>query len=436
MMLGPMKKKMIATGVVCALIPIILFAVFFMIYSSKKKAEVEKLKKETAVVERYIISGDLPINHIINENDVKLDGVKEISAPIDSYTSGEKRLIIGRELKIPVMSGTIITDAMFYTEDDSIDKDVRVKEYNMISLPSDLQKGDYIDIRITFPTGENYLVVAGQEVMDVGTANDSNTIFLDVSEENLLRLDGAILESYISSSVSLYAVKYRNPDVQLYKEEEINYVELYEETVEKLIEERTEYEEMETSEVTLEDNEIVQGEDENKVENEFDNEVLNETERKNEKTIKYRPKREELDEEVAILIGLKKNEVEAIRMALQDNDKEIIRLYSNKVKRTRTAMLANYPVRPEVAMLIAKNPNIVSEIRTTYNVEELIAQRENLIDTSIYRPDEETGEIKEHEETLTQVAENLAIQIQAQRDERRTYLQNLVRNSLVTTDVK
>lgn len=425
MMLGPMKKKMIVTGVICTLIPVILFTALFVVFATNKKKQIEALKVETAVVEKYIFSGDLPVNHIITTADVRVAGVKGISAPIDSYSAGDLTLI-GRELKIPVMDGTIATEAMFYTEEDKIDKDIRIKEYNMISLPSDLQKGDYIDIRITFPNGENYLVVAGQEVMDVGSTTDTNTIFLDVSEENLLRLEGAILETYISDSVNLYAVKYRNPDMQLFREEEINYVKLYEDTVDKIIEERTIYEDVEVPNTDNSNDESGESSGEG-VMTPSNNETT-----KIERRVKYRPTREELDEEVAALIDLEVEEVATIRNALKENDENIIRIYSNKVKRIRTALVANYPVREEVARVINSNPNVVDEIRRKYNVEELINERENLISTSIYKIDENTGELVEDDAVLSSVASNLATQIQTQKDERKTYLQSLVRSAITS----
>ena len=65
MMIGPMKKKMITVGVVSFILPTILLVAFFGMYSTNKKAEIEKLKQETAVVMRYVFSGDMPVDHVV-----------------------------------------------------------------------------------------------------------------------------------------------------------------------------------------------------------------------------------------------------------------------------------------------------------------------------------------------------------------------------------
>ena len=210
MMIGPMKKKMITVGVVSFILPTVLLVVFFGMYSSSKKAEIETLKKETAVVMRYVFSGDMPVDHVITTKDIKVVGVKEMSAPQDSFDDASANLIVGRKLKIPAFNKTIITENMFYKEEDNVTTDTRKKEFNMINLPSDLVEGDYIDIRILFPTGEDYLVVVGKEVKQMGTNAESNSIFLELTEEEMVKLSGAIIESYISDSVNLYAVKYVN----------------------------------------------------------------------------------------------------------------------------------------------------------------------------------------------------------------------------------
>ena len=116
-----------------------------------------------------------------------------------------------------------MTSSMFYELDDFVREDVRRKEFNMISLPSDLVEGDYIDVRIIFPTGEDYVVVAGKEVKKVGSSHDSNAIFLDLTEEEINRMSSAVIESYVSGAVRLYAVKYSNWYEQLYDEESVDW---------------------------------------------------------------------------------------------------------------------------------------------------------------------------------------------------------------------
>ena len=64
MMLGPMKKRMVTTGVIAFIIPTIIAVGVFMAYSKKKNEEIAELKIKAATVEKYIATGDLPIGHI------------------------------------------------------------------------------------------------------------------------------------------------------------------------------------------------------------------------------------------------------------------------------------------------------------------------------------------------------------------------------------
>ena len=41
--------------------------------------------------------------------------------------------------------------------------DVRTQEYNMITLLSQLQTGDFVDIRLRLPSGQDYIVVSKKQ---------------------------------------------------------------------------------------------------------------------------------------------------------------------------------------------------------------------------------------------------------------------------------
>ena len=439
-MLGPMKKKMITTGIIAFLIPCILFGLLFFMYNARKGSQIAELTRQSQVVYRYVISGDHPVGHVISSNDLIIAQVKEISAPIDSYAqeySGEllirddKLKAVGKKLKIAVKDRTILTSAMFLTENDYVSSDLRAKEFNMISLPSDLQVGDYVDIRIIFPTGEDYLVVAGKEVKQIGSSSDSNTIFLNLTEEDILRISGAVIESYISDSVNVYAVKYVNPYQQLFSEKAVDYIAKYEDAVAALIQEKSTTEEV-TGEPTVTREPKVDENGEN-ILDESGEIVYEEIVTPGETTTVAR--NVSVDElstkEIAEKAGMAEADVEAIRTALKENDSYIISVYRNKVEVTETKLVENYPVRPEVATLIASNPNILDSLKAKYNVEKLEAQRAYLVNTSVYEYNEYTGEKEENQEALDSIAHSLTTEIETQRTERREYLQSLIRNSML-----
>ena len=79
----------------------------------------------------------------------------------------------------------------------------RMVEYNMISLPSMLEEGNYIDIRLAC-LGLDTVVLSKVEVESA----NSSTIWLKLSESQLLTLNYAIVESYVMDGTKLYATVY------------------------------------------------------------------------------------------------------------------------------------------------------------------------------------------------------------------------------------
>lgn len=84
----------------------------------------------------------------------------------------------------------------------------RLVEYSMISLPSKLVEGDFIDIRFAIADwAADYIVLSKIQVQEA----TANSIWLKVSESQLQLLNNAIVESYIIEGSKLYATQYANP---------------------------------------------------------------------------------------------------------------------------------------------------------------------------------------------------------------------------------
>ena len=91
-----------------------------------------------------------------------------------------------------------------------------------------------------------------------------------------------------------------------------------------------------------------------------------------------------------------------------------------------------YPVRPEVALLIQQNPNILEEIEEKYNVEELELRRLTLITSGMYG----FGEEDDGEVILENIKTKLDEEIATQKTERSEYLQSIIRAGLVESQTK
>ena len=80
----------------------------------------------------------------------------------------------------------------------------------MVILPSQLEKGETVDIRLRLPSGEDYIVLSKKYVKQT----DSETIWIDVSEEEILTMSNAVVEAYRMEGSLLYATTYIDAGLQ------------------------------------------------------------------------------------------------------------------------------------------------------------------------------------------------------------------------------
>ena len=113
-------------------------------------------------------------------------------------------------MKINVPAGTIVTKDMVKEYDDNTTNTDRIREFSMISLPSQLKNGDYIDIRLSIPNGQDYIVLTKKKIL--GTT--ATTVWLKLNELELELMNSAIVENYTMTGSRLYAIEYVEPGMQ------------------------------------------------------------------------------------------------------------------------------------------------------------------------------------------------------------------------------
>lgn len=424
MMMGPTKKKVMLAAIVSFLIPVVVGGFFFNSYKKEKEDEIAKLEIKAETDERYVFARNMVVGEVITSDDIMGVGVKSESVPLDSFHSGDSSGIIGRKMRINAEERTIVAESMFTEiEDENPTIDERLQEFNMILLPSDLNEGDFIDIRITLPTGANYIVISGKEVKKLGTAATSNTIYLQLDEEEILRMTAAVLEAYMSNGNKLYATKYVDPSNQLYSYERVDYVARFETALKNLVEERQRFADEDPEEYMLiygsgdATNSTASGDKSSSALSSILG-VLGEG------SIKV--KSEDITTaEIASVIGLTVKETQDIRNAIANKNESTLDLYRDRLVTTRKNMVNTYPVTLTVAELIKDNPNILEEIRAEYDLAEITAERlENCLDLAIYKFNDD-GELEETS-ALKLIQDNLTKEIEAQKEERKQYLQALL----------
>ena len=125
----------------------------------------------------------------------------EIIEKYDSEGNPKEKTMI---VKTNIPAGSIITKDMLEEVDNPITDDQRMQEYNMIILPTMLESGQYIDIRLKLPGGEDYIVVSKKQVLET----DATTVWMKMTEDEILTMGNAIVEAYAIAGSKLYATTY------------------------------------------------------------------------------------------------------------------------------------------------------------------------------------------------------------------------------------
>ena len=223
-------KGVLITLLICA---IIIGGLGYMLY---KKIEAEKALK-ASMVQVYTLTSDVSSGQAVTADMLKMLTVSRTTVPnnaiSDSSTFASYSLQDENEnykkndeiiqlsevpliAKVNMKANTVLTRELVAQSDEVNTDDVRIQEFNMVTLPSTLETGDFVDIRLRMPNGTDYIVVSKKEVTipDVAGVPSTDTIQVNMSEDEILTMSNAIVEAYIMKGSELYATKYTDPGNQ------------------------------------------------------------------------------------------------------------------------------------------------------------------------------------------------------------------------------
>lgn len=202
---NPMQRKARNSFLLGFMIMLVIAAVIigFLIMQLAKiqQEEQEKQMSEVYVLKKDVKSGET----ILNSNIMKVE-VESTVAPADCDIEIKEDTIS----KINLKAGTILSKSMLTQSTEKITSDLRLQEFNMLALPVAIEVDDYIDIRFTLPSGVDYIVIPKKKVIDI----QDDTIWLQLSEDEILTMSNAIYEAYTMPTSKLYINLYVEPGIQ------------------------------------------------------------------------------------------------------------------------------------------------------------------------------------------------------------------------------
>ena len=208
MAVNPMQRKANNSFLLGILITLLITGVIIAILLLQLSKLNKQIKTETASrVYGYMVTSDVKSGSEINSSQIKS---VEINSAVKSdviYTSANADTTgalfpAGQKAKVDLHAGTILTTDLTY--------EARKVEYNIITLPSQIQTGDYIDVRLTLPGGQDYIVVSHKEVEipTISGVDSESCIWMQLSEAEILTMSSAIVEAYQMEGAKLYATRY------------------------------------------------------------------------------------------------------------------------------------------------------------------------------------------------------------------------------------
>lgn len=212
---NPMQRKVRNSFLLGMLVAVIIAGIviaFLMMQLMQAKQQQQKEQQDIGKV--YILNTEKKSGDEITVSDLtQVDATRKTtpSNALSPTSLGDKNIA-----KIDLKAGTILSTDMIYIDETKTGKDVRRQEYNTVILPMDLVTGDYIDIRLSLPSGQDYIVVSKKvvEIPQVGGIDSSDTIWVKMAEEETLAMSNAIYDAYKINGSKLYATKYTEPGIQ------------------------------------------------------------------------------------------------------------------------------------------------------------------------------------------------------------------------------
>lgn len=170
------------------------------------RLEQARLDEEKKMASSWVLARDVHAGEVISEKDLVQVKLPQGAAPVNLVQSSDAS---GMKIaKIELKKGTALTDAMIY-EQEPLLADLRNRELEAIALPSNLREHDVVDVRLQFPTGQDYIVLSKKKIDKL----ISPAMWITMTEQEILSLSSAMVDAYLHDA-KLYAVTYVEPEMQ------------------------------------------------------------------------------------------------------------------------------------------------------------------------------------------------------------------------------
>ncbi len=195
--------------------------VFFYVNYSKVSKEKEMYIQENAQLQSNIDAiGPVTtvytvVDDMFSGNVISADDFQELTIPVSAVTDQTVLYvdsIVGNLYKVDVHPGTVLTSDLVMTNE--FDENAYQQDMVFDFLPLGIRAGDYVDIKMTLPYGETFVVIPHKRVENV--VIDSHVINVYLTPAQQLLWQSALRDKALFGEIGLavYCTKYIEPGVQ------------------------------------------------------------------------------------------------------------------------------------------------------------------------------------------------------------------------------
>lgn len=202
------KKSGVTKIVVITLVIILLLAavgILFMQWSKEKEQRIAfqtELNTNTQTV--YVATSFIEAGTaLVADGETPNVAKQQIRTGLEvfNYITEEE---LGSVALVDVPEGMPILYNMVSTEE--IENDTREYELSVVNLATDQAENDFVDVRIMFPNGEDYIILSQKRIQNLGL--EACVFTTTLNEEEILRMDSAIVDAYTTTGAYIYTTRY------------------------------------------------------------------------------------------------------------------------------------------------------------------------------------------------------------------------------------
>ncbi|MCK8060829.1 MULTISPECIES: SAF domain-containing protein [unclassified Fusibacter] len=160
------------------------------------------------------------VKNVSKNEEVGAEDVESVFLPAvfkNEFLQSADEGLIGLTAKVDLKEGTILYEAMLSNKSE-VPNDLRIIELCNLITPLMLEKGHEVDVRISFPSGMDYVVLAKKELIEYRRVDTDSGVrevcIFHLNEDEQLRLSSALVDAYLRDGTFLYTTIYVAPDSQ------------------------------------------------------------------------------------------------------------------------------------------------------------------------------------------------------------------------------